>query len=87
MSANILQFRQPACHDPDEIYSAEVNGAIQGDTEGEEDAQLALYVAANIDGSADFIVGDTNGAARAFITLTGEQVRQLARSILGQVAT
>ena len=83
MSANILQFRQPACHDPDEIYSSDVSGVIFGETEGEGDFPLDLYVAANSDGSTSFIVGcDT---AKAYITLTGEQARQLARSILGQV--
>jgi hypothetical protein len=45
---------------------------------------LELYVAATSDGSTAFIIGcDT---AKAYITLTGEQARQLARSILGQVA-
>lgn len=88
MSANVLQFRRPACHDPDEIYSADVSGVIHGDTEGQDDSTLELYVA---DGyttdQVHFIIGDPSTVEQvvACISLTGEQARQLARSILGKV--
>ncbi len=88
MSANVLPFRRPACHDPEEIYSAHVIGVIHGDTEGEGDRPLEIYVA---DGyttdQVHIIVGDPSTVEQvvACISLTGEQARQFARSILGKV--
>lgn len=88
MSADVLQFRRAACHDPDEIYSADVLGSIQGDTEGEGDRPLEIYVAESYTtGLTHIIVTDPSTVEQvsACICLTGEQARQLARSILGQV--
>lgn len=88
MSANVLPFRRPACHDPDEIYSAHVIGVIHGDTKGEDDQPLEVYVAdAYTTDQVRIIVGDPSTVKQvvACISLTGEQARQLARSILGKV--
>ena len=88
---NVLKFSRPPEDDPGCLYEANISGTIHGNTEGESDAPLEVYVA-RFFGSEHFTDGTVHLAVTqpdslyshpsCSITLTPAQARDLALYLL-----
>lgn len=86
---NVIKFSRPPEVDPDCLYAANISGAIVGNTDGESDSTLEIYVARFFD-SEHFTDGTVHLAVTqpdrlspsCSITLTPAQARDLALCLL-----
>ena len=89
--SNVIQFSRPLEVDPACVYTANISGAIVGNTVGESDVALEIYVA-RFFGSEHFTDGTVHLAVTqsdslysypsCSITLTPAQARDLALNLL-----
>lgn len=84
----ILSFKRPTTTfiDPDEIFSADALGSINGYTDGESDVHVGLYVASDENGNTVIHLmaeNSDNLTVGAVVSLSPSQTAAFGNALLG----